>query len=246
MAAVDRPNLFIKIPATVEGLPAITAGASAEGISVNVTLIFSPRALPRGHGRLPRRARAGPARPARPVQIDSVASFFVSRVDTEIDKRLDAIGTDEAMALQGQGRRRQRPAGLPGLRGGLRRRRAGRRSTADGAHAQRPLWASTGVKNPDYPDTIYVDELVAAGTVNTMPEKTLDAVADHGEITGDTVTGQLRRGRARCSTRLERLGIDYDDVIASLEREGVEKFVTSWDELLDRASSAPSSSKARA
>src|SRR5215211_5404607 len=198
---VDRPNLFIKIPAMMEGLPAITS-VLAEGISVNVTLIFS------------------------------VASFFVSRVDTEIDKRLEKIGTDEALALRGQ-------AGVANARlayaayeevfvGGDRFEAL----KADGARVQRPLWASTGVKNPDYSDTLYVTELVAPNTVNTMPEKTIDAVADHGVVNGDTVTGTADAAQ-EIFDKLAGVGIDMRDVFLTLENEGVEKFEKSWQELLD-------------
>ncbi|WP_299445346.1 transaldolase [uncultured Phycicoccus sp.] len=228
-AAVDQPNVFIKIPATVEGLSAISQ-VLAEGISVNVTLIFSLdryRAVmnafltgleqAREHGK-------------DLSTIRSVASFFVSRVDSEVDKRLDAIGTDEARSVRGK-------AGIANARLAYQAyeevfstpRWASLESA--GAHPQRPLWASTGVKDPDYPDTMYVTELVAPGTVNTMPEKTLDATADHGEITGDTVTGAYAEAAEVLDT-LERLGISYSEVVDLLEREGVEKFEKSWEELL--------------
>ena len=231
-AAVDRPNVFIKIPATVEGLPAISQ-VLAEGISVNVTLIFS---LDRYRGVM--NAFLTGLEQAREAgrdlsQIHSVASFFVSRVDTEIDKRLDAIGTDEAKALKGR-------AGVANARLAYQAYEEvfatprWKNLADDGANAQRPLWASTGVKNPDYPDTLYVTELVAPNTVNTMPEKTLDAVLDHGEITGDTVTGAYAEA-GELLDQLEALGISYADVTAVLEKEGVEKFEVSWQELLDEA-----------
>ena len=228
---VDRPNLLIKIPATMAGLPAITA-VIAEGISVNVTLIFSVerhRAVMDAYlAGLEKAKEAGHDL----SKIHSVASFFVSRVDTEIDKRLEKIGTDEALALRGK-------AGVANARlayaayeevfvGGARYEAL----KADGARVQRPLWASTGVKNPDYSDTLYVTELVAPNTVNTMPEKTIDAVADHGVITGDTVTGTAERPR-RCSTSSTAVGIDLPDVFKVLENEGVEKFEKSWHELLE-------------
>ncbi|WP_327150727.1 transaldolase [Nocardia sp. NBC_01329] len=232
---VDRPNLFIKIPATEAGLPAITA-VIEEGISVNVTLIFSVeryRSVMGAYLDGLRKARVGGHDLAK---IHSVASFFVSRVDTEIDKRLEAIGTPEALALRGK-------AGVANARlayaeyedvfapGG------GHVSTYDhlasaGANRQRPLWASTGVKNPDYSDTLYVTELVAANTVNTLPEKTLEAVADHGEVRGDTVSGTGAEA-AEVFEQLRAAGIDLDDVFAVLEREGVEKFEKSWEELLE-------------
>ncbi|GAA1233930.1 transaldolase [Oryzihumus leptocrescens] len=228
--AVDRPNLLIKIPATVEGLPAISQ-VIAEGISVNVTLIFS---LDRYRGVMNafltglEQAREGGKDLST---IHSVASFFVSRVDTEVDKRLDALdGSDEAQALKGK-------AGIANARLAYHAydevfsTPRWQVLEAEGAHKQRPLWASTGVKDPAYPDTMYVTELVAPNTVNTMPGKTLEAVADHGEIAGDQVTGNYENAKAVLDA-LERLGISYADVVAVLEREGVEKFEKSWDELL--------------
>src|SRR5690606_5647942 len=182
-AEVDRPNLFIKIPATVEGLPAISQ-VLADGISVNVTLIFS---LDRYRGVMNsfltglEQAREGGKDLST---IHSVASFFVSRVDSEIDKQLEAIGTDEALALRGK-------AGLANARLAYQAYEEvfstprWKSVAADGAGAQRALWASTGVKNPDYSDTMYVDGLVAQNTVNTMPHKTMEAVADHGQIPSD-------------------------------------------------------------
>ncbi|MBF6250376.1 transaldolase [Nocardia farcinica] len=230
---VDRPNLFIKIPATEEGLPAITA-VIAEGISVNVTLIFSVqryRAVMGAYLDGLRKARVAGHDLAK---IHSVASFFVSRVDTEIDKRLAAIGTPEALELRGK-------AGIANARlayaeyqdvfDGGAHTSTYQHLAAAGARRQRPLWASTGVKNPDYPDTMYVTELVAPNTVNTLPEKTLEAVADHGEIRGDTVSGTAAEA-AEVFERLRAVGIDLDDVFAVLEREGVEKFEASWAELL--------------
>ncbi len=228
---VDRPNLFIKIPAMEEGIPAITS-VLAEGISVNVTLIFSVerhRAVMDAYLEgLEAAKKAG----HDVSKIHSVASFFVSRVDTEIDKRLEKIGSDEALALRGQ-------AGVANARlayaayeevfvGGDRFEAL----KGDGARVQRPLWASTGVKNPDYSDTLYVTELVAPNTVNTMPEKTLDAVADHGVIQGDTVTGKADAAQ-EVFDKLEAVGIDLPDVFITLENEGVEKFEKSWQELLD-------------
>ncbi|MFE1438836.1 transaldolase [Streptomyces sp. NPDC058739] len=227
---VDRPNVMIKIPATRAGLPAITE-VLAQGISVNVTLIFSLeryREVTEAHLAGLEKARAASLDLAG---IHSVASFFVSRVDTEIDGRLTALGTDEALALKGR-------AALANARLAYEAYQqvfSGARWQAlagSGAHEQRPLWASTGVKDPAYKDTLYVDELVAPGTVNTMPEATLNATADHGEITGDTVTGGYDRARADLAA-LERLGISYDEVVAKLEDEGVAKFEAAWQDLLD-------------
>jgi transaldolase len=231
-AAVDRPNALIKIPATVEGLSAISQ-VMAAGISVNVTLIFS---LDRYRGVM--NAFLTGLEQAREngkdlASIASVASFFVSRVDTEVDKRLDAIGTEDAKALKGKAAVANARLAYQAYEEVFSTPRW-QNLEDDGAKKQRPLWASTGVKDPAYPDTMYVTELVAPNTVNTMPEKTLDAVADHGEITGDTITGAYDDA-AGVLDALEQLGISYADVTALLEREGVEKFEASWAELLDEA-----------
>ncbi|WP_197381348.1 transaldolase [Mycolicibacterium mengxianglii] len=228
---VDRPNVMIKIPAMEDGLPAITA-VLAEGISVNVTLIFSVerhRAVMDAYlAGLEKAKEAGHDL----SKIHSVASFFVSRVDTEIDKRLEDIGSDEALALRGQ-------AGVANARLAYAAYEevfvGGSRFEAlkdSGARVQRPLWASTGVKNPDYSDTLYVTELVAPNTVNTMPEKTMDAVADHGVVTGDTVTGTAAESQ-EVFDALEAIGIDLTDVFLTLENEGVDKFEKSWQELME-------------
>ena len=229
-AAVDRENVLIKIPATKAGLPAITA-TIAEGISVNVTLIFSLeryRAVMNAYLEGLEKAHAAGKDLSK---IHSVASFFVSRVDTEIDKRLDAIGTDEARALKGKAGLANARLAYQAFEEVFSTPRWG--SLADeGANVQRPLWASTGVKDPAYPDTMYVDELVAANVVNTMPGKTLEATADHGDIHGDTVTG----GYEQASTvldDLERIGVSYTEVVQLLEDEGVDKFEKAWGELLD-------------
>jgi len=228
---VDRPNLLIKIPATLAGLPAITA-VIAEGISVNVTLIFSVER----HEAVMDAYLAGLEKAKEAghdlSKIHSVASFFVSRVDTEIDKRLEAIGGDEALGLRGQAgvaNARLAYAAYPEVFEQGDRFAA---LKAAGAQLQRPLWASTGVKNPDYSDTLYVTELVAPHTVNTMPEKTMDAVADHGVITGDTVSGTADAAQ-QVFDALTAAGIDLPDVFKLLEDEGVEKFEKSWQELLD-------------
>lgn len=226
---VDRPNLYIKIPAMAEGIAAI-ADTLAGGISVNVTLIFSlsryqqviraffeglERAKDNGHDL---------------AKLTSVASFFVSRVDVEVDKRLDAIGSDAAKAVRGK-------AAIANARLAYQLFEQEFASdrwkalAAAGARVQRPLWASTGVKDPSYDDTRYVVELVAPDTVNTAPEKTIHAVVDHGAIRGDTVRGTYQESQA-VFDELVRLGIDLPDVFAVLEREGVEKFDTAWAQLI--------------
>ncbi len=228
---VDRPNVMIKIPATEEGVPAITR-TLAEGISVNVTLIFSVQRY-----RTVMEAFLHGLEQARGAGHDlstiaSVASFFVSRVDTEVDTRLEAIGTPQAMGLRGK-------AALANARlaygayqevFGVGARWAGLAEA--GAKPQRPLWASTGVKNPNYPDTMYVTELVAPNTVNTMPEKTMNAVAEHGEVTGDTVSDTAVAAQ-QVFDALDGVGIDITDVFRTIENEGVEKFTASWAELAD-------------
>lgn len=227
---VNRPNLFVKIPATKEGLPAIAA-ATAAGISINVTLIFSLdryRAVTQAYvDGLERAQQAG----IDLTTIRSVASVFLSRIDAKVDDSLDEIGTDEARGLRGR-------AAIAGARlcyevfeevfdtprfAAL---------ANEGAHRQRPLWASTGTKNPDYPDTMYVDELVVADVVNTMPRKTLLAVDDHSPATGaDTVHGTYEQSK-KILDDVVRVGVPYEKILAELEAEGVSKFEASWDELL--------------
>jgi transaldolase len=232
---VDRPNVLIKIPATKPGLPAITS-TIAEGISVNVTLIFSleryglvidayldglEQAAANGHDL---------------SKIHSVASFFISRVDSEVDKRLDAIGSDQAKALKGK-------AAIANARLAYalyEERFASERFTkleSQGANRQRPLWASTGTKDPAYPDTMYVTELVVANTVNTMPEKTMQAFADHGELAGDRVSGTKAEAQ-QVFDDLSSAGVDLDEVFEVLETEGVQKFDASWGELVDTVQTA--------
>ncbi|MHC3468989.1 transaldolase [Streptomyces sp. 7R007] len=227
---VDRPNVMIKIPATKAGLPAITEVIGL-GISVNVTLIFSLERYREVMDAYQAGLEKALAKGLDLSAVHSVASFFVSRVDTEIDKRLTVLGTAEALALRGR-------AALANARlayeayeevFGAERWSA---LAAAGANRQRPLWASTGVKDPAYKDTLYVDELVAPGTVNTMPEATLRATADHGEITGDTVTGRYAQARADLAA-VQALGISYGEVVQRLEDEGVAKFETAWQDLLD-------------
>jgi transaldolase len=229
---VDRPNMYIKIPATAEGLPAITA-TLAQGISVNVTLIFS---LER-YGRVIDAYLAGLEQAAANGHdvstIASVASFFVSRVDTEVDGRLEKLGTPQAQALKGK-------AAIANAR--LAYELYEQRFNADnpqwtalqskGAKVQRPLWASTSTKDPSFPDTMYVVDLVVADTVNTMPEATIKATADHGVLRGDTVHGTYDESR-KVFADLEALGIGYDDVVQVLEDEGVSKFEVSWNEMLE-------------
>ncbi|MEJ7633666.1 transaldolase [Aeromicrobium sp.] len=225
---VDRPNTLIKIPATVEGLPAIAA-TSAEGISVNVTLIFS---LERYRGVMDAYLYGLEQADANGLDlstIHSVASFFVSRVDSEVDKRL----ADDS-PLRGKAAIANARLAYEAFEEvfGSERFKA---LEAKGATPQRPLWASTGVKDPAYSDTMYVTELVVADTVNTMPEKTLEAFADHGEVTGDAVHGTYDESRQVISD-LEAQGIKYDEVVEQLEVEGLEKFDASWNELLETVS----------
>ncbi len=227
---VDRPNLLIKIPATPAGLPAITQCLS-EGISINVTLIF---ALER-YGEVIDAFMAGlekaDANGHDLSALRSVASFFVSRVDTEVDARLDKLGTPEAAALRGKAAvaNARLAYELFEQRFATERWQALR---AKGANLQRPLWASTSVKDPSFGDTMYVVDLVAADTVNTMPEATMRATEDHGKLLGDTVHGTYDASR-QVFADLEALGISYDDVVQVLENEGVSKFEASWNELLD-------------
>lgn len=237
---VDRPNVMIKIPATREGLPAITA-ALAEGISVNVTLIFSleryrevvnayldgmEQALEAGHDL---------------SKIHSVASFFLSRIDSKVDARLDAMGP---------GHPQRGTAAIASARLAMQihdEMHGSARFTAladKGAHGQRPLWASTSVKDDAYPDTMYVDELVTDGVVNTMPMSTVEAVADHGQTPSDPASWDTVKGTYNTAesalTALEEAGISMAEITAELEDEGVDKFVASWEELLDHVREAMS------
>ncbi len=234
-AAVDRPNVLIKIPATKAGLPAITETIAA-GISVNVTLIFSLERYAEVIDAYLAGLEGAQSAGIDLAGIHSVASFFVSRVDTEVDKRLKAIGTDGATALQSK-------AGVANARLAyelFEQKFAEKRAQdliAAGANVQRPLWASTGVKDPNLPDTLYVTELVAAGTVNTMPEKTLEATFDHGVVAGDTITGNYADAHAVFDD-LAAAGIDFADVTQVLEDEGVEKFIASWHDLQETVATA--------
>ncbi|OZD77579.1 transaldolase [Rhodococcus sp. 05-339-2] len=228
---VDRPNLLIKIPATEDGIPAI-AKVIGEGISVNVTLIFSVERY-----ELVMNAYLDGLEKARAAghdldKIHSVASFFVSRVDSEIDSRLDAIGTPDAEALKGKAALANARLAYVAYQQIFEVAPRFRELVGSGARPQRPLWASTGVKSDAYPDTMYVTELVSPNTVNTMPEKTMDAVADHGEIVGDTVSGKGPESQ-EIFDRISALGIDITDVFLTLENEGVQKFEAAWNELLE-------------
>ncbi|MCK0518677.1 transaldolase [Williamsia sp. DF01-3] len=228
---VDRPNLLIKIPATEAGIPAITK-VIAEGISVNVTLIFSVERYELVMDAYIEGLEKASAAGHNLSKIHSVASFFVSRVDTEIDKRLDAIGTDEAKALKGKAGLANARLAYVAYQKVFEDQPRFRALAAAGANAQRPLWASTGVKDPSLPDTLYIGELVAPGTVNTMPEKTMDAFADHGKVNPNSIIGQGPASQ-EVFDAISAIGIDLTDVFLTLENEGVEKFEVAWGELLD-------------
>jgi len=228
---VDRPNLFVKIPAARQGLPAIAA-CLAEGISINVTLIFSLGRYDAVRGAfldgMERARQAG-----RDLSsLASVASFFVSRVDTEVDERLDKIGTPAALALRGKAaianarlayQHYERLIGSPRWAA----------LQAAGARPQRPLWASTSVKNPAYPDTRYVSDLIAPDVINTMPESTLRAFADHGQVVADSIRPYYDDARQVLS-QLQAIGIDYEEVTQGLEDQGVAAFDAAWQELGDQ------------
>jgi len=226
---IDRPNLFVKIPATEPGLGAIEE-CIARGRSINVTLIFSlerheavAEAYIRGLERL---VESG----GDPSTVASVASFFVSRVDTEADKRLEAIGTDEALALRGKLAIANAKLAYENYKRIFSGERWERLAAA-GATRQRCLWASTSTKNPEYRDVMYVEELLGPETVNTMPKETVEAFQDHG-VVADTLERDVDAAR-RLLDELAAVGIDYDDVVDTLEREGVQKFSDSFRELLD-------------
>jgi transaldolase len=227
---IPKSNLYVKIPATKPGLGAIEE-CVAHGKNINVTLIFSLQryrevveAYLRGLERLV-------ARGGDPKAVHSVASFFVSRVDSEADKRLDEIGSKDALALRGK----LAIANAKLAYARFQQTFSGERWAfleGKGANVQRPLWASTSTKNPAYRDVMYVEELIGPNTVNTMPEETIRAFQDHGEVRGDTVT----KGVGKAQTVLEKLaevGVDYDDVTETLELEGVQKFADSFEELLE-------------
>jgi transaldolase len=232
--SVERPNLFIKIPATEAGIPAITA-TLAQGISVNVTLIFSLARYEQVMEAFLAGMEQAQANGHDLSKLASVASFFVSRVDTEVDKRLEKIGSDEARAERGK-------AAIANAQLAYERYERvfatdrWRVLAAAGARPQRPLWASTSTKNPDYRDVMYVEDLIAPGVVNTMPEPTIHAFADHGVVDPDIVRNSYAQAQAVLD-RLASLGIDYADVTDTLEREGVEKFEASGFEMLKSVAS---------
>ena len=230
-AIIDRPNLMIKVPATLEGLPAITA-LIASGISVNVTLIFSVKR----YGQVIEAYMKGIEHCEDPSKVHSVASFFISRIDSSIDALLKKNGSTEATALLGK-------AAIANAH--LAYQLFEEKFASDrwsplaekGAHKQRPLWASTGVKDPAYEDTRYVVELIAPNTVNTMPQSTLDAVIDHGVVRGNTITAHYADAVAVLKA-LYGLGISLDQVTTDLEIDGVKKFAQAWDELLENVKAA--------
>ena len=227
---IDRPNLYVKIPGTEPGLQAIE-DCIAGGRSINITLLFSLQRHGEGMEAYLRGLERLVADGGDPAKVRSVASFFVSRVDTEADKRLEAVGTEEALALRGKlaianaklaYERYQKAFSGPRWEA----------LEAKGATNQRCLWASTSTKNPDYRDVMYVEELIGPHTVNTMPEETIQAFQDHGEVRGDTVLEAVDEAH-RLFEQLAAVGVDYDDVVLTLEKEGVKKFSDSFSELLD-------------
>lgn len=225
---VKKPNLMVKIPATEAGLPAIR-DSIAEGINVNVTLIFSreryKKVMDAYLSGLEIRSQSG-----KPVHnIASVASFFVSRMDSNVDKKLEAIGTSEANKLAGKSAIANARLAYQEYKEFFTSDRFLRLS-AQGARIQRPLWASTSTKNPHYPDTLYVDELVAPNTVNTVPQQTLEALLDHART--DIVIDDYIQEDERVMTDLKKVGVDIDQVTQELEDEGVRKFADSYHSLL--------------
>ncbi|HEV7720766.1 MAG TPA: transaldolase [Iamia sp.] len=228
---IAEPNLYVKIPGTAEGLPAIRT-MTAEGRSVNVTLLFSLSRygdVIEAHQAGLEQLVASGASAEAVGRVSSVASFFVSRVDAEVDKRLDSIGTDEAKALKG----RAAVANARRAYALFQERYSGARweaLAAAGAKVQRPLWASTSTKDPSYPDTLYVDTLIGPDTVNTLPDATLEAFADHGTV-ARTVDASSDDD-LDVLDRLARVGIDLGDVTELLEKEGVAAFEASYDDLL--------------
>ncbi|HEX2153576.1 MAG TPA: transaldolase [Acidimicrobiia bacterium] len=227
---IDRPNLFVKVPATEAGLPAIRQ-LIGEGISINITLIFSLQRYRKVMEAYLYGIQNYIDEGGDPSHVASVASFFVSRMDTEVDRRLEEIGSDEALALRGktaianaQLAYREFLDTFNGLQW--------QRLVEQGARIQKPLWASTSTKNPGYPDTMYVEQLVAPHTVNTMPLETIDAYQDHGSEPVAFGPEEMAAAQSVIQ-RMDDVGVDYDDVMQVLEDEGVEKFTASWNELID-------------
>lgn len=228
---LDRPNGMIKIPATLESLPAITQ-TLAKGISVNVTLIFSKERYLKVIDAYIEGIRLAKENGHDISKIASVASFFVSRVDTAIDKQLEEIGTDEAKSLLGKAALANARVAYAAYQKAFASSEVWSKLEAAGAKKQRPLWASTGVKNPNYSKTLYVDELVADDVVNTMPEATLDAVFVNGEKTVDTLDSRGEESQAILD-KIESLGISISDTLDKLEADGVESFIAAWSELIN-------------
>jgi len=230
-AIIDRPNLMIKVPATLEGLPAITALIAA-GISVNVTLIFSVKR----YGQVIEAYMKGVEQCEDPSKVHSVASFFISRIDSSIDGLLKKNGSPEATALLGKAAIANAHLAYQLFEEKFASDRWSALA-AKGAHKQRPLWASTGVKDPAYPDTRYVIELIAPDTVNTMPQSTLDAVIDHGVVRGNTISANYGAA-VEVLKALSAMGISLDEVTTELEIDGVKKFAQAWEELLANVKAA--------
>jgi transaldolase len=233
-AIIDRPNVMIKVPATIEGLPAITELVAA-GISVNVTLIFSVKR----YGQVIDAYMQGIERCENPSAVHSVASFFISRIDSSVDALLKNNGTPEAAALLGKAAIANAHLAYQLFEEKFSSQRWEALS-AKGANKQRPLWASTGVKDPSYPDTQYVIELIAPETVNTMPQSTLDALIDHGDVRGNTIAGKYPEA-VEVLKGLSALGISLDQITTDLELDGVKKFAQAWDELLENVKAAQQS-----
>jgi transaldolase len=230
-AIIDRPNLMIKVPATVEGLPAITALISA-GISVNVTLIFSVKR----YGQVIEAYMKGIEQCEDPSKVHSVASFFISRIDSSIDAMLKKNGSQEATTLLGKAAIANAHLAYQLFEEKFASERWSALATK-GGNKQRPLWASTGVKDPAYPDTRYVIELIAPDTVNTMPQSTLDAVIDHGVVRGNSISAHYAEA-VEVLKALSALGISLDEITTELEIDGVKKFAQAWEELLDNVKAA--------
>jgi transaldolase len=230
-AIIDRPNLMIKVPATLEGLPAITALIAA-GISVNVTLIFSVKR----YGQVIEAYMKGIEQCEDPSTVHSVASFFISRIDSSVDALLKKNGSPEATALLGKAAIANAHLAYQLFEEKFASERWSA-CAAKGAHKQRPLWASTGVKDPTYADTRYVIELIAPDTVNTMPQSTLDAVIDHGVVRGNTISAHYAEA-VEVLKALSGIGISLDEVTTELEIDGVKKFAQAWEELLENVKAA--------